>query len=164
MTIDLIHEAGDWPQNIAQIAEDVEEKLFAHFGLETSSFETTILLTNDMHIQKLNQEFRDKNKATDVLSWPAFEFDRAIGEAPKLPAIDEGPFDATLGDIALSLETCQKDADGKNFDHHISHLILHGFLHLLGYDHEYDSDAVIMEALEVEILKTMFIDNPYKET
>lgn len=164
MTIDLIHEAGEWPENIKGIAKKVEAKLFARFDLEASAFETSILLTDDAHIQKLNTEFRDKNMPTDVLSWPAFEFERALGEIPKLPVIDDGPLDATLGDIALAFETCKKDAAGKNFDHHISHLILHGYLHLLGYDHEDDSDAVIMEALEVEILNTMFIDNPYRET
>ena len=164
MTSEIIHEAGDWPDHFETIAKDIEAQLFAHFDLDISAFETTILLTNDAHIQKLNDEFRGKNKPTDVLSWPALIFNREIGEVPNLPISDDGPFPTTLGDIALAFETCKKDAIGKKFDHHISHLILHGYLHLLGYDHEYDSDAVIMEALEVEILKTMFIDNPYRET
>ena len=163
MTIELVHEAGIWPDSVLTIANQVESKLFAHFDLPIESLTTTILLTDDAHIQILNRKFRNKNNATDVLSWPAQNFTHKIGDIPHRPVLDNGPFGTELGDVALGIETCQRDAEKKIFDHHITHLILHGFLHLFGYDHVDDSDAVIMEALEVEILETLFINNPYSE-
>ena len=161
MSIDLVIEDPRWPEKIETWAQNVELMTFEHLGLSVDDFETTILLTNDAHIRELNAQFRDKDKATDVLSWPAFEFDHDIGQVPNLPPIHDGPFEATLGDIALGFETCEADALNKSFENHIHHLLLHGFLHLLGYDHIDDRDAEIMERLEVEILKKMHINNPY---
>ena len=104
----------------------------------------SILLTNNAHIQHLNKEFRGKDKPTNVLSFPADE-------------------DDYLGDIAIAYETICAEAieQDKKFDHHLIHMVIHGLLHLKGYDHEDDLEAEEMEALEIKILADMGIENPY---
>ena len=116
--------------------------------------ELAVMLTDDRGIRTLNQNWRGIDKATNVLSFPALQ--------PTGPA---GPDDAPrmLGDIAIAYETTRKEADEerKPFDHHLSHLAVHGFLHLIGYDHENDADAEAMESLEREILAQLGIPDPY---
>lgn len=109
------------------------------------SGELSIALVNDDEIQTLNKAYRNKNAPTNVLSFP-----------------DGGPA-PILGDIVIALETITGEANeaGKSFTDHVTHMLVHGFLHLQGYDHENDKDAAIMEGLEVEILTKMNIDNPY---
>ncbi|MEL6523377.1 MAG: rRNA maturation RNase YbeY [Pseudomonadota bacterium] len=123
-----------------------------------------VLGCSDARIAALNAAFRAKHQATNVLSWP--QQDLAAnhpGAAPEPPEPD--PFDGeiALGDIALALETCQREADaaGRPFAHHVQHLVIHGLLHLLGYDHIAEEDADLMERLEVEILATLEIPDPY---
>ncbi len=108
--------------------------------------ELSIALVNDKEIQFLNKKFRDKNKATNVLSFPS------NGPAP------------ILGEIILSYETLKKEAEELliPFKHHLIHMLVHGFLHLQGFDHQTDEDAAIMEKLEVQVLSDLNIDNPYK--
>lgn len=119
--------------------------------------ELNVKLTNDAEIQQLNRQFRGKDKPTNVLSFPAMD-ETEIHILPE-------DFPIVLGDIALALETIEQEAiaQSKLFEHHVSHLVIHGILHLLGYDHETDSEAEEMEALEVDILKKLSISNPYKE-
>jgi probable rRNA maturation factor len=116
--------------------------------------ELAIMLTDDAGIRILNSNWRGIDKPTNVLSFPALQ-----------PAGPNGPDDAPrmLGDIAIAYETTRKEADDeqKPFDHHLSHLAVHGFLHLIGYDHEDDAEAEVMEALEVKILEQLGIPNPY---
>ena len=118
--------------------------------------ELAIMLTDDRGIRTLNQNWRGIDKSTNVLSFPALQ--------PTGPA---GPDDAPrmLGDIAIAYETARKEADeeAKPFDHHLSHLAVHGFLHLIGYDHENDADADAMEGLEREILAQLGIPDPYAD-
>mgnify|MGYP006287624467 CR=1 FL=1 len=97
---------------------------------------------------------------TNVLSWPAA--DRAPARPGETPAPPD-PADGELGDIALSYETCAREAAeaGKTLEAHATHLIVHGILHLLGYDHETDADAALMERLEAEILGKMGVVAPY---
>ena len=104
----------------------------------------SILLTNDDHIQQLNKDFRLKDKPTNVLSFPS----------------DENKF---LGDIAVSFNTLKKEANeqDKEFMHHFIHMLIHGVLHLKGYDHLDDDEAEKMESLEIKILEDMGIKNPY---
>ncbi|MEP2922270.1 MAG: rRNA maturation RNase YbeY [Sulfitobacter sp.] len=134
-----------------------------HIQLDAETCEVVVLACDDARIAELNTEFRGKPTPTNVLSWPAQPLAPASeGQAP--PAAQAG-FDGMveLGDIALSHETCATEAhdSGKPFDHHLTHLIVHGVLHLLGYDHVQDGDAVLMERLEVEILGNLDIDDPY---
>jgi len=118
--------------------------------------ELAVMLTDDAGIRTLNSNWRGIDKPTNVLSFPALP--------PTGPA---GPDDAPrmLGDIAIACETTRKEADHeqKPFDHHLSHLAVHGFLHLIGYDHETDGDAETMETLEQEILAQLGIPDPYTD-
>jgi probable rRNA maturation factor len=119
----------------------------------------SILLTDDAAIHELNRTWRGKDSPTNVLSFPATE--TAEGALP------ESEFDGVpleLGDIALAYETCEREsgAQGKRFADHVAHLVLHGVLHLLGYDHLNDDEAQRMEALEVRILAGLGIADPYE--
>ena len=118
--------------------------------------ELAIMLTDDAGIRTLNRNWRGIDKPTNVLSFPALQ-----------PTGASSPDDAPrmLGDIAIAYETTRKEADDeqKPFDHHLSHLAVHGFLHLIGYDHDKDDDAEAMEALEREILSQLGIPDPYAD-
>jgi probable rRNA maturation factor len=118
--------------------------------------EVAVMLTDDATIRTFNKDFRGIDKPTNVLSFPAPEMDTADDEAPAPRA---------LGDIAIAYETLRREADeeAKPFLHHLSHLAVHGFLHLIGHDHESDAEAEEMEALEVEILAQLGIPDPYAE-
>lgn len=115
--------------------------------------ETAILLTDDATVRSLNRQYRGIDKATNVLSFADDE-----------PAAG-GPAHARLGDIALALDTLRTEAadSGISLDDHLCHLIVHGMLHLLGYDHESVAEAESMENLEVEVLATMGIGSPYAD-
>ena len=118
--------------------------------------ELAVMLTDDAGIRTLNLNWRGIDKPTNVLSFPALP-----------PTGAGGPDDAPrmLGDIAIAYQTTRKEADDeqKPFDHHLSHLAVHGFLHLIGYDHEKDDDAEAMEGLETEILAQLGIPDPYAD-
>jgi probable rRNA maturation factor len=118
--------------------------------------ELAIMLTDDAGIQTLNRNWRDIDKPTNVLSFPALQplGQRHMDDAPRM-----------LGDIAIAYETTRREADDeqKPFGHHLSHLAVHGFLHLVGHDHEKDQEAETMESLEREILSQLGIPDPYAE-
>ena len=118
--------------------------------------ELAIMLTDDSAIRTLNRDWRGIDKPTNVLSFPA---------RPPAAASKSGDAPRMLGDIAIAYETLRREADEehKPFDHHLSHLAVHGFLHLIGYDHENDDDAEEMEALETEILAQLGIPDPYAD-
>ena len=110
----------------------------------------SILFSGDKQVTKLNKCFRNINRPTNVLSFPSTE----INTKNKI----------FLGDIVFSSQTIVEEAkkDNKNLEDHLIHLFIHGVLHLLGYNHEIEDDAYIMESLEIKILKNLYIDNPYK--
>lgn len=114
----------------------------------------TVLLTNDAHVHDLNARFRDQNRPTNVLSFPND---------------DEEPDPETgalyLGDIAISYETVLREAAeaDKPLQHHLTHMVVHGILHLAGFDHLDDDEAEEMESLEVGILKEFGISDPYTQ-
>jgi probable rRNA maturation factor len=123
-----------------------------------------VLGCDDARIAALNTTFRGKAVPTNVLSWPSQE--RAADTPGGRPAApDPGSPDdpEELGDIAIAWETCASEAEGmgKPLATHAAHLIVHGTLHLLGYDHETDSDAALMEETEVRALAAMGLPNPY---
>lgn len=131
----------------------------------------SVLLTDDQAMHRLNLEFRGVDKPTNVLAFPAAQNpvgpaspeggdDQAEGQA-EAQADDAG--EASLGDLALGLETLLREAaaQGKTPSHHMAHLLVHGLLHLLGYDHVDDADAARMEALETAILADLGIPDPY---
>lgn len=112
----------------------------------------TLLFADDETMQDLNKDWRGKDKPTNVLSFPA----------PKDQPVPPGEL-PLLGDIVLGFGTCAREAEesDKTLSDHTCHLIVHGILHLLGYDHENDKDAEVMEAAEIKILSTLDIQNPY---
>lgn len=150
--IDVAIEGGDWPSEaeLAAMAKTAFSAVMDVLELE-ERFNVSLLFTDDAAIQKLNQQWRGQDKPTNVLSFPA-------GESPVEMDIE------LLGDIALAYETVSREAlvEGKIFDHHLTHLLVHGFLHLCGYDHETsDEDAEEMETLERAILARLAIADPY---
>src|ERR1700676_2915488 len=118
--------------------------------------ELAVMLTDDAGIRTLNSNWRSIDKPTNVLSFPALQ--PPGGQEP-----DNAP--RMLGDIAIAYETTRREADEeqKPFNHHLSHLAVHGFLHLVGYDHEKDGEAEVMESLERDILASLGIPDPYAD-
>lgn len=157
MSVDLIIEDTRWEAlGLEALAERAFAEVFhrlAIFGAEVS-----ILACDDARIADLNAEFRGKAAATNVLSWPSEERSAPVPGGQPL-----APTDMELGDIAIAYETCAREAQaaGREMRDHVTHLLVHGALHLLGYDHIDDKDAALMEGLEVEILGKLGIADPY---
>ena len=132
--------------------------------LALDQYTLCVMGCDDARIATLNAQFRGKPTPTNVLSWPAEDLspDEA-GKEPYLPGEGDPNDPLTLGDIALAYDTCAHEAvDGdKPMADHVTHLIIHGLLHCLGYDHIRDEDATRMEALEVRILASMGLPDPY---
>jgi probable rRNA maturation factor len=152
--IDLLVEAGAWPDEtrLAGLARSAVDAALAEAGVQAAGpVELSLVFTDDAGIRGLNAQWREKDKPTNVLSFPAFP--TRIGAA--LPPM--------LGDVVLAAETVAAEAalEGKPLDHHISHLIVHGLLHLIGYDHEDDDQAEAMEATERRALARLAIPDPY---
>lgn len=149
MTITLDMRVADtgWTAAIEDLDGVCAHALKAGIEVAGISGEISLLLTDDAEIQTLNRDWRGKDKPTDVLSFEAGEQAR--------------PF---LGDIAVSLGVAARDAAEKNIpmDQHLSHLLIHGYLHLIGHDHIEDTDAAKMEALEVTALASLGWPDPYK--
>jgi probable rRNA maturation factor len=155
VAIDVLVEAGAWPKPAglrSLVRRATAAALEAARPPLSGSPELSAVFTDDAHIRKLNRHFRRKDAATNVLSFPA-------------PAAESGRFGPMLGDIVLALETIEKEAENQNltFEAHLTHLIVHGFLHLLGYDHLGEADATIMEGLETAILADLGVADPYAE-
>jgi probable rRNA maturation factor len=152
MTVSIDKEDTRW-SDIADIDALVMKAILVALPTEFRSHDVTVLLTNDAEITVLNKDWRGMDKATNVLSFPSDP------DAPQPPG--ELPM---LGDLALAYETIAAEAivQSKTFRDHTAHLIVHGTLHLLGYDHETDADAAIMEAHELVLLKTLEIADPYQ--
>ncbi len=151
----LAVEAGDWPDQ--SILEALAEKCFDSVMTKViDGFKpgcVSILFTDDNHMQALNRQWRGRDKPTNVLSFPA--------DFPPLP--EAGAVQQPLGDIVLAYETCMAEAKGRQipFENHLAHLILHGVMHLFGYDHQNEAEAIIMEDIERRCLAAMAIPDPY---
>lgn len=150
--IDCAVESEDWPDTdqlsaLAQRALSVVPEHLNEPLLPDS--EVSLLFTDDSAVQKLNHQWRDKNKPTNVLSFASNE--------------GGGPVTPLLGDIVLARETITSEATAQNksFEDHLTHLIIHGFLHLLGHDHETEAEAEIMETIEINALHDLGIADPY---
>jgi probable rRNA maturation factor len=150
--IDIAIEAGDWPDDAAltRLVDRAVLAAFAETGVAGRS-ELSIVFSDDMHIQALNAGWRGKDKPTNVLSFPAF------------PLAKGDPLPPMLGDIVLAAETVSREAalEDKPVENHITHLVIHGLLHLLGYDHETDVEAEEMEGIERTALARLAIPDPY---
>ncbi|MBD3678265.1 MAG: rRNA maturation RNase YbeY [Rhodobacteraceae bacterium] len=165
MTVETIIEDPRWEQaGLEAVADTACAAALTHLGLAPGEFEISLLGCDDARIAVLNAEFRDKPTPTNVLSWPAEDLSSETpGAKPALPEPGLPGMPGELGDIAIAYETCAREADemGLAFGDHVTHLVVHGTLHLLGYDHIDEQDAALMEGLETEILATLGIADPY---
>ena len=146
--------AGDW-EAIAERAAAAAAKVAPE--LANPRLSASVLFTSDAEIHELNREWRQRDKPTNVLSFPMLAREDLLALAP------EGPPEL-LGDIALAHETCAREAAEKGIplEHHATHLVVHGLLHLAGYDHELSAaEAEVMEALETKALAICGIADPY---
>lgn len=149
--IDVAIEEGRWTDKDKDRVRTAVAAALARSG-DTSSdtgAEVSVLLTDDASIRKLNKSYRHKDNATNVLSFPGADVPAASGRL--------------LGDIVLAHETIAREAvaQGKTFGAHLSHLVVHGVLHLLGFDHQTAREAAVMEAHERETLAALGIADPY---
>ena len=159
MDLDIAIEA-DWPgptdwADLAERAADVLAGVAPE--LANPRLAASLLFADDAEVHLLNRQWRGKDKPTNVLSFPMLERADLITLAPNGPP-------ELLGDIALALETCVREAADKGvpLEHHAAHLIVHGLLHLAGHDHVHsDAEAAAMEALEIKALALMGIADPY---
>ena len=159
LDIQLSVESGGWPdeETLTAFAARVLEHAAGHLAAKAGQpfpagpVEISLVFTGDDDIRTVNEAWRGQDKATNVLSFPAF---------PLEPGGMPGPM---LGDIILAEETLRREALdlGIPFDDHLTHLLVHGFLHLFGYDHMADEEATVMEDLETRILGEMGLADPY---
>lgn len=154
ITLDIVTESEAWAsfKEAEELARLASAAAFAVSGAADEEMEVDVLLTDDPGIRELNRAWRGKDKPTNVLSFPS-----------PMPAVMHSP--RHLGDLALAYETLMREAEDESKlpAHHYAHLIIHGIFHLLGYDHETDDEAEIMEALEVTALATLGIADPYRD-
>ena len=163
--VDTVIEDPRWQAlDLARLATRAVTATFAHLGLPQAGLTLCVMGCDDARIAGLNGDFRGKPTATNVLSWPADTLSPDIdGDAPLPPESGDPDDPASLGDIAVAYDTCLREAAEaeKAPADHVLHLIVHGVLHLLGYDHIRDGDAARMETAEVAILATLGISDPY---
>lgn len=138
--------------DLAALAERAARATVAAAGRDAVGAEIGLLAADDARIAALNATFRGKAGPTNVLSWPARQRPAAPGEA------------RFLGDVALAYETCLSEAAAAEIPlpDHVTHLVVHGVLHLLGHDHAAEDEAAAMEALETKILASLGVANPYR--
>lgn len=165
--VDCVIEDERWDTaGLEALAEAAARAALADRGLNPALFEISLLGCDDIRIAELNADFRDKAAATNVLSWPSDErgaADEGAEPAPVAPGAPDWP--ESLGDIAIAYDTCHREAAavGKPLADHVTHLIVHATLHLLGYDHIRDGDAALMEGHETRILAAMGLADPYAD-
>lgn len=152
LSIDITLEHDAWASmgDIDGLVERAVNAAVAEGGVKIAAgIELSVVLCDDPFIQILNRDWREKDKPTNVLSFPA----------------DPSARDMTLGDIVIAYETTAKEAarEAKTLPEHFTHLVVHGTLHLLGYDHESDDDADVMERLEIRALMRLGIGSPYED-
>jgi probable rRNA maturation factor len=154
LSIDMTVADPGWPpeEALQELVRRASDAVIADLALDVpEACELSLLFTDDAQVRQLNGEWRGKDKPTNVLSFPAF------------PTKKSGPLPPMLGDIVLARQTVESEAaaQSKPFDNHLTHLIVHGFLHLLGHDHEIEAEALEMEEAERRILSALAIPDPY---
>ena len=148
-----------WGPLVRKAAEAaIAESAFPDLAMTGRPVEISVCLTSDEHVRALNAKWRGKDKPTNVLSFP-------MAEAYELQNENVAEKELLLGDIILAHDVCETEAEEKGvlLEDHAAHLLVHGTLHLLGYDHLHDSDAAEMEAREVRALARLGIANPYEQ-
>lgn len=155
IAVEATVEAGAWGEEAQwrPLVERVAAAIAARPELIVpDEAELSLLLTDDAHIRVLNRQWRDQDKPTNVLSFPSADEDDD----------EPGPL---IGDVIVAHETTAREAaeEGKSFEDHFTHLLVHGLLHLFGYDHVEDDEAEEMEAFETEILADLGVADPYAD-
>ena len=150
--MDVVVEDARWEGVLEPLAGRAVAAALRGAGLDPAAHEVVVLGCDDTLIAGLNGRFRGKDMPTNVLSFPAEEL--SPGEAPP----------EELGDIAIAYETCVREAaeQGKRFEDHVTHLLVHAVLHLVGHDHAEEGEAALMEGLERNILAGMGLPDPYE--
>jgi len=156
--VDVVIASTRWSK-APQAAKLVRRTIAAAAPARAGAAELSVILTSNRAIGALNRQWRGQDKPTNVLSFPAPK--QATKRTAKRAATRAAP--RHLGDIVIAYETAAAEAraERKPFDHHLAHLAVHGFLHLLGYDHESDSEAEAMERRERMILSRLGVPDPY---
>lgn len=164
--VDTLTEDARWETfGLEALAAAAAAAVLRDQRLDPALFEISLLGCNDARIADLNADFRGKPQPTNVLSWPSEERGaEADGAPPARPGPGLPDMPEELGDIAIAWETCEREAreQAKPMPEHVTHLIVHAVLHLLGYDHLRDKDAALMETAEIRILAGLGIANPYE--
>jgi probable rRNA maturation factor len=165
--VDLVVEESAWTEalpDIDALADTAARLALEAAGLDPACWTMCLLACNDSRIAALNHEFRGKAVATNVLSWPAFALTpEHPGAPPPPPPKAACGSRQPLGDVAIALQTARREAEARAIPlkNHAIHLILHGSLHLLGFDHDTDADAATMERIETRALARIGVDDPY---
>lgn len=165
LTVEMVVEDARWLENLPEVHELSEfclqqawmAVLVDKMAKDAFPVEISLYLASDESIQKLNVEYRHKNKPTNVLSFPMFEgWGAMVAMASQVPEVP-------LGDIVIARETILREAveQNKGVKEHFIHMLVHSLLHLCGYDHEDEDEAENMEALETMVLGGLGIANPY---
>ena len=163
--VDCVIEDERWASHgLEPLALRAVQATLAELALPEAGFTVALMGCDDARIGKLNAAFRKKDLPTNVLSWPYDDLTaEEVGGTPDSPKPGDAANPCSLGDIAVAFDTCAREAAeaGKTMEDHVCHLIVHGLLHCLGYDHIRDGDAALMEGCEVRILATLGISDPY---
>ncbi|AZB65551.1 rRNA maturation RNase YbeY [Cereibacter sphaeroides] len=163
--VETVIEDGRWEElDLPALATRAAEATLAALDIPAEGFTLVVMGCDDARIAELNGAFRQKGKATNVLSWPSEErASEEPGVAPEPPEPGDPEDPEPLGDVAIAFETCQREAaeQGKPVTDHVTHLLVHGVLHLLGYDHVEEADGDLMEATETRILAGLGVPDPY---
>ena len=163
--VDIVIEDPRWEDfGLEALAEIAVRAAMAELEMEAEGYLLCLMGCDDARIAELNADFRGKPTPTNVLSWPSEERGAEDdGDLPEPPEPGDAEDPDELGDIAIAWEPCAREAEeqDKPFRDHVTHLVVHGFLHLLGYDHIRERDAALMEACEVRILARLGLSDPY---
>ena len=154
--LEIVYKDIEENKEYEEVIKKVIEQCYKEENLENSKLFITITLTDPENIQKINKEYRNIDKPTDVLSFPMFE----KKELDKKIADNDFEYEDILGDIIISIERVKEQAEeyGHNFERELSYMVVHGFYHLMGYDHIKEEDKNIMRPKEEKILKTLNIE------
>ena len=161
--VDVSISEPEWNSSFLELEDLVREAVILSIQsaslpkpIRDRDIEASVVLANDDLVQVLNREYRGMDKPTNVLSFASLDSDDPLPDVGSV----------SIGDIILSYQTIAREAkeQDKFFKDHFTHLVVHGTLHLLGYDHENEDDATNMETLEIRILQKMNIQNPYMDT
>ena len=154
--LEIVYKDIEENNEYEEIIKKVIERCYKEENLENSKLFITITLTDPENIQRINKEYRNREKPTDVLSFPMFEKE----ELEKKIANNDFGYEDILGDIIISIKRVEEQAEeyGHSFERELSYMVVHGFYHLMGYDHIREEDKIKMRPQEEKILQALKIE------